>query len=130
MAEFKAHLLPFEERGGEKKDKILDLALLDHEIEYMTENMTLELPENFFRQRLEKEKDGRRMEKLEYMTFKLKNKFPNNIALLKSGEIVYCTAFRTTNSGKVVIDGHQFMSVSIIIIYIFIRISLCVIDSS
>lgn len=77
------------------------------------ENKTLELPENFFRQRLEKVKGGRRKEKLQYKSFVLKKEFPANIALLKSGEIVYCTAFRTTNSGKVVIDGHQFLSVSI-----------------
>lgn len=124
MGEIKEHTLPFEERAkGEKKDKILDLELLDHEIEYMIENKTLELPENFFRQRLEKLKGGRRKEKLEYKSFALKKEFPGNVALLKSGEIVYCTAFRTMDSGKVVIDGYQFLSVSI-----YRRLLICVIN--
>lgn len=106
-------MLPFDDQEGEASDKVLDLALLDHEIKYMTENVTLELPENFFRRRLEPERGGRRIDSLQYVSFELRNTFPSNVALMKTGQIVYCLDFRTTDSGQVIIDGHAFLDVSI-----------------
>ena len=112
LAEMKDHRLPFEDHDGDTA-KLADLVLLDHEIEYMTQNVTLELPENLFRRRLEPEPGGRRINSLQYVSFELRHTFPHNIALLKTGEIVYCTEFDTRSSdGQVIIRGHTFEMVS------------------
>lgn len=107
----KEHLLPFDDHDT---GKLADLGLLDHEIEYMTQNVTLELPANRFRRRLEPGRPrGRRIDSLEYVSFQLRHTFPHNIALMNTGEIVYCTEFDTRSSdGQVIIRGHKFNMVS------------------
>lgn len=117
-----AHLLPMndDELGNYDADEdngntILEMSLLDHEIEYMTENKTLELPANFFRGRLEPQQGGRRLDILQYATFQLRPTFPHNIALMKTGEIVYCTGFdniiQPSGRQQVIIYGYAFKEV-------------------
>lgn len=110
LAEMKKHLLPFNDHDT---GKIADLGLLDHEIEYLARNVTLELPANLFRRRLEAGSGGRRIDCLQYVSFELRHTFPHNIALMNTGEIVYCTEFDTRSSdGQVIIQGHKFKMVS------------------
>jgi hypothetical protein len=118
LAEIKAHLLPFgKSDDDETREAIMNLGLLPHEVEYMRTNKTLELPPNFFRQ-LRGKTGGRRIEYLEYVAFKLRTTFPHNIALMSSGEVVYCTKFERKGD-RIFICGHPLQNVSAYNSYIF-----------
>ena len=54
----------------------------------MVTHKTLELPGNFFRYKVRK---SRAFATLKYVAFQVRDKFPNNIVRLKTGEIMYVT---------------------------------------
>jgi hypothetical protein len=68
------------------------LDLSPAEAQYMVTHKTLELPGNFFRYKVRK---SRAFATLKYVAFQVRDKFPNNIVRLKTGEIMYVTKIKS-----------------------------------
>jgi hypothetical protein len=94
------------------------MSLTAEQIGYLRDHKTTALPPNMFKRLLS---TGKRPPKkndsedfvegnvLDYAGFQLRNKFPQNVALMKDGSFVYCKRF-TVPSGHIapVIEGYKF----------------------
>jgi hypothetical protein len=69
-----------------------ELGATPQELEHMVKNRTLELPPNLLRRRIKK---SSQFTTLEYVGFRVRDKFPNNIVLLKNGSIMIVTSIVT-----------------------------------
>jgi hypothetical protein len=84
------HSLPVRSLLGLKDvDSAIDfLDLTSEETQFMVNNRTLELPSNFFRYFV---RNSKAFCTLQYVAFQVRDKFPNNIVRLRSGEVMYIT---------------------------------------
>lgn len=107
---------------GKKAFDFMDFT--QEQIQYMRENMTTALPPNMYKRLLSNVpndcEDYTEGKILEFEGFKLKNKFPQNIALMKDGSFVFCKEFiLPVGHTTPVIYGYKFNLVSeLFIIYL------------
>lgn len=89
-----------------------EMGLTEEELEHMKSNQTLELPPNFFRRFVK----TRHHKYLEFIAFKVRDSFPQNIVRMKSGKIVFCNQFVEPRNpgGSITISGFEFLEVRII----------------
>jgi hypothetical protein len=111
------YLLPTPE--DENDDGIIDeMGLTEDEVLFMVKNETLELPRNFYRRFVKK---SNQFSTLEYVGFRVRDLFPNNIVRLRDSRIMFVTHFRTVDdvdetTGDTkeshIIHGHCFQQVN------------------
>jgi hypothetical protein len=68
------------------------MGLTEQEVLFMVENETLELPRNFFRRLIKK---SSKFTTLEYVGFRVRDLFPDNIIRLKDGRLKFVTHYET-----------------------------------
>lgn len=92
LHERQTFVLPLNQSAHDDGADFDELGLSQDEITYMVEHRTLELPANFFRRRITR---SSQFSTLEYVAFRVRDKFPNNIVRLRDGSIMYVTKFIT-----------------------------------
>jgi len=94
--ERKLYLLPtvgsYEDGNENDGCEIDEMGLTEDEVLFMVENETLELPRNFFRRLIKK---STKFTTLEYVGFRVRDLFPDNIIRLKDGRLKFVTHYET-----------------------------------
>lgn len=76
------------ENDEEDSEAFDSLGAVPAEVDYIVNQRTLELPDNLLRRRLTK---STQFSTLEYVGFRVRDKFPNNIVRMKDGGLVCVT---------------------------------------